>query len=88
MIPYEVAYEAGFEDMARRIPDISAHRGAHRLRTVVKLDEIIARIADHFRGAPAAVEAGADDPDDDADPPTPARGSANAPARRTEQLAA
>ena len=30
-VPYDQAYEAGFEDMPRRVPDISKIRGAHRL---------------------------------------------------------
>ena len=31
-VPYDQAYEAGFEDMPRRVPDISKIRGAGRLR--------------------------------------------------------
>ena len=31
-IPYDQAYEAGFEDMPRRVPDISQDPRAHRLR--------------------------------------------------------
>ena len=31
-IPYDQAYEAGFEDMPRRVPDIAQDPRAHRLR--------------------------------------------------------
>jgi UDP-glucose 4-epimerase len=51
MIPYDVAYEAGFEDMARRIPDISRVGSLIGYKPTVTLDEIITRIADHFREA-------------------------------------
>jgi UDP-glucose 4-epimerase len=58
-IPYAVAYEAGFEDMARRIPDLSRIEALIDYKPLVRLDEIIVRIADHFRGAGTPVEAGA-----------------------------
>ncbi len=32
LVPYDRAYEEGFEDMQRRVPDLSKMRGAHRLR--------------------------------------------------------
>jgi UDP-glucose 4-epimerase len=51
MIPYDVAYEAGFEDMARRIPDLTKIKALIGYKPSVGLDEIIARIADHFRAA-------------------------------------
>jgi UDP-glucose 4-epimerase len=48
LVPYDEAYEAGFEDMQRRVPDLSK---AHRLvgyEPQVDLDEILARvIAEH-----------------------------------------
>ncbi len=31
-IPYDQAYESGFEDMPRRVPDLTKIRGPHRLR--------------------------------------------------------
>jgi nucleoside-diphosphate-sugar epimerase len=49
MVPYEVAYEAGFEDMARRIPDIRKVSDLIGYKPSVSLDEIILRIASHFR---------------------------------------
>lgn len=54
-IPYDVAYEAGFEDMARRIPDLTKVSKLIGYRPTVALDEIIRRIADHLREA-ASVE--------------------------------
>ncbi len=54
MIPYDVAYEAGFEDMARRVPDLTKIRALIRYQPLVSLDEIIVRIADHFRDGAAA----------------------------------
>ncbi len=49
MVPYDVAYEAGFEDMARRIPDLTRVKSLIGYQPKVGLDEIIARIAEHFR---------------------------------------
>jgi UDP-glucose 4-epimerase len=49
LIPYEEAYEVGFEDMARRIPDISRVQALIGYQPRVGLDEIITRIAEHFR---------------------------------------
>jgi UDP-glucose 4-epimerase len=56
MVPYDVAYEAGFEDMARRIPDISRVKALIGYEPKVGLDEIIMRIAAHFRESTAAEE--------------------------------
>jgi UDP-glucose 4-epimerase len=56
MIPYDVAYEAGFEDMARRIPDLTRIHALIGYKPTVGLDEIILRIANHFRESAAAPE--------------------------------
>ena len=48
-IPYEVAYEAGFEDMPRRVPDITKMRELIGYEPLVQLDEILTRAIDHFR---------------------------------------
>jgi UDP-glucose 4-epimerase len=48
-VPYDQAYEAGFEDMPRRVPDISKLRGLIGYEPKVALDEIIRRVVDHFR---------------------------------------
>jgi UDP-glucose 4-epimerase len=43
-IPYDQAYEAGFEDMPRRVPDISKIRALIGYRPTVELDEILTRV--------------------------------------------
>lgn len=48
-IPYEQAYEAGFEDMPRRVPELSKIRDLIGYQPTVKLDEIIARVVEDFR---------------------------------------
>ena len=48
-IPYEQAYEAGFEDMPRRVPDISRISTLVGFKPTVELDEILARVVDYFR---------------------------------------
>jgi UDP-glucose 4-epimerase len=50
LIPYDEAYEAGFEDMPRRVPDISKLRALIGYEPRVPLDEIIRRVIDHMRG--------------------------------------
>jgi UDP-glucose 4-epimerase len=39
--PYDQAYEAGFEDMPRRVPDISKIRALIGYEPTVELDEIL-----------------------------------------------
>jgi len=48
-IPYDQAYEAGFEDMPRRVPDISKIRGLVGYEPKVQLDEILSRVIDYVR---------------------------------------
>jgi len=48
-IPYDQAYEAGFEDMPRRVPDISKVRGLVGFEPTVHLDEILTRVIEYFR---------------------------------------
>jgi UDP-glucose 4-epimerase len=48
-VPYEQAYEAGFEDMPRRVPDISKVRELVGYEPTVDLDEILQRVIDYFR---------------------------------------
>jgi UDP-glucose 4-epimerase len=48
-VPYDEAYEAGFEDMPRRVPDISKLHGLIGYQPKVGLDDIIQRVIDHFR---------------------------------------
>ena len=49
-IPYDEAYEAGFEDMPRRVPDISKLRELIGYEPRLSLDDIILRVIEHFRG--------------------------------------
>ena len=48
-VPYEKAYEAGFEDMPRRVPDISRIKALVGYTPTVELDETLRRVIDHFR---------------------------------------
>ena len=48
-VPYDEAYEAGFEDMRRRVPDIAKVRGLVGYEPSVPLDDIVKRIIEHVR---------------------------------------
>jgi UDP-glucose 4-epimerase len=48
-IPYDEAYEEGFEDMPRRVPDLGKIKGAIGYVPKVGLDEIIRRVVDEKR---------------------------------------
>ena len=48
-IPYDQAYEAGFEDMPRRVPDISRIRALIGYEPTVELDEILTRVIASLR---------------------------------------
>jgi len=48
-IPYDQAYEAGFEDMPRRVPDITKISALVGYRPTVELDEILNRVIEYFR---------------------------------------
>ena len=48
-VPYDQAYEAGFEDMPRRVPDISKVRSLVGYEPTVELDEILSRVIEYFR---------------------------------------
>jgi UDP-glucose 4-epimerase len=47
-VPYEKAYEAGFEDMARRVPDLRKIKALIGYHPKVGLNEIIVKIYQHF----------------------------------------
>ncbi len=51
-VPYEQAYEAGFEDMPRRVPDISKIQALVGYEPRVSLDEILAKVVAHFQSHP------------------------------------
>jgi UDP-glucose 4-epimerase len=48
-VPYEQAYEAGFEDMPRRVPAISKIQALVGYAPTVELDEILARVIEYSR---------------------------------------
>jgi UDP-glucose 4-epimerase len=51
LIPYSEAYEEGFEDMPRRVPDIQKVRELVGYEPKLALDEIIGTVIDHMRTA-------------------------------------
>ncbi len=48
-IPYDEAYEEGFEDMRIRVPDLSKAKRVIGYEPKVQLDEILQRVIEHFR---------------------------------------
>ncbi len=55
LVPYEQAYEAGFEDMPRRVPSLDKIHQTVGYRPTVGLDEILTRVIAHERAVlPAA----------------------------------
>jgi UDP-glucose 4-epimerase len=48
-IPYEEAYESGFEDMPRRLPDLSKVSGLIGYTTKNTLDDILTHVIEYFR---------------------------------------
>ena len=51
MIPYEKAYEAGFEDMPRRVPDISKIHNLIGYQPTMDLDQIVHSVIEHIRAS-------------------------------------
>ena len=49
LIPYDEAYEAGFEDMPRRVPDISKAHQLVGFAPTVALDDILRKVIEHAR---------------------------------------
>jgi UDP-glucose 4-epimerase len=47
--PYSHAYPAGFEDMQRRVPDITKAKAALNWKPTRNLDQIISDVAANFR---------------------------------------
>jgi UDP-glucose 4-epimerase len=47
-VPYDTAYEEGFEDMQRRVPDLSKIRALIDYEPRVQLDEILERVVAYF----------------------------------------
>jgi len=56
LVPYEEAYGPGFEDMRRRVPDISKIREYIGFEPTVGLDEILRRVTEHIRAQPEVIK--------------------------------
>ena len=54
-VPYDEAYEEGFEDMPRRIPDITKVNALVGFRAEMSLDGILQSVIDYQSGRPALV---------------------------------
>ena len=54
LIPYDQAYEAGFEDMPRRVPDISKIQKLVGYQPTLGLDDILRKVIEEQRGLLAA----------------------------------
>jgi UDP-glucose 4-epimerase len=48
-VPYEEAYESGFEDMPRRVPDLKRVKSLVGYETRNTLDDILIQVIDYFR---------------------------------------
>ena len=55
IVPYDQAYEDGFEDMPRRVPDLSKIRALIGYEPKVHLDEILDRVIAYFTSDKARV---------------------------------
>ena len=55
MVPYDQAYEEGFEDMPRRVPDLTKIRALLGYEPRVHLDEILDKVAEYFTSDRARV---------------------------------
>jgi UDP-glucose 4-epimerase len=51
-VPYDQAYEEGFEDMRRRVPDLAKVRDLVGYEPRVHLDEILDRVTAYFTDGP------------------------------------
>jgi UDP-glucose 4-epimerase len=49
LVPYDEAYESGFEDMPRRVPDLTKVTAMIGYQTKNSLDDILVQVIDHFR---------------------------------------
>ena len=48
-VPYDVAYESGFEDMPRRVPDLTKAKAMIGYKPKHSLDDILVQVIDYFR---------------------------------------
>ena len=56
-VPYDEAYEEGFEDMPRRIPDITKIKELVGFAPTMPLNGILQSVIDHQSGRPSAAVA-------------------------------
>jgi UDP-glucose 4-epimerase len=49
LVPYDEAYESGFEDMPRRVPDLSKAAAMIGYKPRHTLDDILTQVIDYFR---------------------------------------
>jgi UDP-glucose 4-epimerase len=49
LVAYEEAYQPGFEDLRRRVPDIRKAERVAGYRPRVSLDETLGRVIEHLR---------------------------------------
>ena len=49
LVPYDEAYESGFEDMPRRVPDLSKISGLIGYKPRFSLDDILSQVIEYFR---------------------------------------
>jgi UDP-glucose 4-epimerase len=49
LVPYDEAYESGFEDMPRRLPDLSKIHSMIGYRPRFSLDDILIHVIEYFR---------------------------------------
>ncbi len=49
LIPYDEAYESGFEDMPRRVPDLTKVKALIGYEPQNNLDDILVQVIDYFR---------------------------------------
>jgi UDP-glucose 4-epimerase len=50
LVPYEEAYESGFEDMPRRVPDLTKVTALIGYKPRFSLDDILSQVIEYFRG--------------------------------------
>ena len=55
LVPYDKAYEEGFEDMPRRLPDVGKLHALIGYEPRVHLDEILDRVIEYFRSDKARI---------------------------------
>jgi UDP-glucose 4-epimerase len=51
LVPYDEAYDAGFEDMPRRVPSLEKIHALVGYRPTVSLDDILRRVIAHERAS-------------------------------------